>query len=922
MSGFTPDQTRVYLRVDGETGAGVQMEGDLLGFTITAGEKHISEVQGVGTGEFTFLDLDRDWDPTNTESPYYGNKIVGAQIYARTLAHGFYKRWYGRVERVESKTWGEDSLPIAKFVCTDWIGALVSPAANSVNGMFSDKILAGGVGSFYSFTSQQVNESAGTVQDLGPLQIVGQGATQPESGIPVTAPKFDLNAAGDGVLFDNDSGTFQSDPEYFAFLRPAVGGSTYNEWDKLDWNRGPGLGVLVEAELLANQFLGTSDQDRYWPTLHIPNNNVSATEDSISVWIRQRRQQVSSPYSDAADDTMYLDYRYDIGGVEVIKSLDIGRRDEFVGERRAFYATHDGSTITLGACVPYGVTGTVGGGGSLQTVSASYADDKSTYADFVDYRNATPGFGSFLYGTKSPERFNGILHTFGVVRASCDPNWASSLDQAVRFRGINPPGASSRLAACVDGVTDSFPTGWLIDNLDETIIFGEGWREPNQNVLACAGDLVAICAGRIYQPTWDVQSANARVRFDDFATAQQESAITKAIISDQPNRPDTISASRSVLHEDRESLLNWVEVDPQLFGKTIASDQTSIDLYGFHHARYEMPFGDTDQMVEYAALQVARYKDSRIVCTEMDFDFPSSDAWYQLQRLEIGSRVHVERQPGGVGSVAELEQVVIGYRIQYDATSGGWKWKLHCAPWEPWRPDFSYNNSEAPPNVAAYTTATGAGGASLTLRKPDSVQVGDRLVMIFADDGTHGSSTWTAPSGWTLDDQVGDGTVDTHFQMMWRTADGTEPDSYTVAFANSATTTNTVGVFLRISNPRSTSWVEGAEFTGTTGGAAGTPPATTQDQSAYLAVASFRGTSDSFAWTGTDWGEDTGVYRDRVPLSWGDTVQTDSGGGAGVALSWRVLPFPTTGTASTYTVTADTTLNWATACWALRSTHY
>jgi hypothetical protein len=882
---------------------------DVLGFSTDSGRKHASDVMSGGQANIAIQDLDRTYDPLNRLSARYGDVFVGGSLKVTVANDSDFWYWTGRITSVKHKAWGQDSLPVTEFVASDWVASMVSPQQYSVASMMVKKVQeAQGVGLFHTFSSDRVSTSNGTAKDWAGGSIdwvysennVDGVLVQNADNLGVDFLQAGVRASSNGTLFDHpavDLNTgFPND-------------STWND----EWVR-KGICAFADIAISSVGAVAASEPVRDWP-LWVFGNTLSTgtgSSDRLEFRIYSERSGSAGAYFDDSSDPLYLVY-YQVTMSTVLpdQALSIGTLGEFEGVRHSFILGIDLESVTMRVCVPKGVTGTVSGG-TAQSVGQTFAIDREalpvwTYSD-TKYRGRPIGFGGWVSG-KEPYYFRGTVYAAGLARAAGGASWATQMDAAARVRGLNSPDAGTRLASCLASVDTWFPSGWSDIDVSASVAYQADWEDPNQNILASARDLVSVTAGRMRTST----QIPDRVHFEDFGAAQDSAWVRRMLVTDQPRVFDSglVRSSSGTPSSDSRAMVNWVEVDSGDGFESQAEDTASVVAHGMQAARFQLPFGNAAEAGAFTAFYVARHKDQRVVVSPIEFSFPSGDAWSKLARLEIGHRVGVERQPGGVGSVSVVDQVVEGIQTVYEATHGTWKWILHLGSYEPWRTDFSYSSSDVSPGVASHTMGTGED--TITLGKPEGVQVGDILIAVLADDSTHNTgNAWATPAGWTADDNVGTAVGDCHLQVFRRLASGTEADSQTFTHNYPGSNTASCGAYLRA--PRlstgSLGHRESSEVAGQYGPVTVPGLTTTSTYNMVLAAAVARHSApEGMAWSGAGWVE--GVDQ------WGDMITAPVGN---CSLSWAVKRQDVAGaTGSAACATGEgSTVGWAGAQWALK----
>ena len=901
---------------------------DVLGFTTDSGRKSASDLLSGGQANVTIQDLDRTYDPLNRLSARYGDVFVGGSLHVTVENDSDFWYWSGRITSVKHKAWGQDSLPVTEFVASDWVASMVSPQTVSVASTMLKKIgEAGGRGQFFTFSSDRISTTHGSVKDWAGGRD-GYCQTYPASG----GLSYTLTSSSDNLGVDmTGRGGRLSVTSLDDIKWQATGPNPSHEWNE-DWIRG-GMCAFAEISLLSTNMssMSASVPRRYWTLLGFHNYSYSNDKERLHWYVYSERSGSAGAYYDDPSDSMFMGNTHMIMNVaSKVETASIGTLSEFEGVRRSFILGIDRDNVTLRACVPKGAGGTIGGGTS-QSVGETFAIDRDAFTawpaanlvsgfgdidrvsmdsfgggNFVDHNTA----GSALVaGYGLPNSPQCTWYAAGLVRADGDAGWVSKMDSSARLRGLNGPDVGARLASCVAGVDGWFPSGWSDIDSTTLVSYQEDWEDPNQNVLASARDLVSAIGGRMRAST---QIAD-RVHFEDFAAAQGGAWVRRMLVSDQSRTYDSdlIRSSSGSPSLDGRAMVNWVEVDSGSGFQSQVDDAVSVAAHGVQAARFQLPFGDSASTAAFTEFYVARHKDQRVVVSPVEFSFPTGDAWSKLARLEIGHRVGVERQPGGVGSVTAVDQVVEGIQTVFEATHGTWKWTLHFGSYEPWRTNLSYGSSDVSPGVASHTMGTGED--TIALGKPEGVQVGDILLAVLADDSTHDTAdSWATPAGWTADDTVGTDVGDCHIQVFRRLADGTEADSQTFTHSHAGSNTASCGAYLRV--PRLSTdalgFLESSEVAGQYGPVTVPGLTTTSTYNMVLAAAVARHSApEGMTWSGAGWVE--GVDQ------WGDMITAPVGN---CSLSWAVKRQDVAGsTGSAACATGEgSTVGWAGAQWALK----
>jgi hypothetical protein len=899
---------------------------DVLGFTTDSGRKSASDLLSGGQANVTIQDLDRTYDPLNRLSARYGDVFVGGSLHVTVENDSDFWYWSGRITSVKHKAWGQDSLPVTEFVASDWVASMVAPQTMSVSSTMLKTIdVAGGRGQFFTFSPDRISTTNGTVKDwVGGND--GYCETRPAGGgVSYTLTSnadnlgVDMNEKGGRIaITDLDVGKWQ-----------ATGPNPSHEWNE-DWIRG-GMSAFAEISLSSTFALSGSYPRRYWALLAFHNYGYSDDKERLHWYVYSERSGSAGAYYDDPSDSMFMGNSYMIMNVpSKVETASMGTLSEFEGVRRSFVLGIDRDTVTLRACVSKGAGGTIGGGTS-QSFGETFAVDRGAFAPWPA-ANLVDGYGDIdrvamsaygdgnfvegnIYGSPLvpyygyPNLNVCTWYAAGLARTDGDAGWASMMDSSARLRGLNGPDVGARLLSSLAGLDAWFPSGWSDIDSTTSVVYQEDWKDPNQNVLAGVRDLVSTMGGRMRAST---QIAD-RVHFEDFAAAQGNAWVRRMLVTDQLRTYDSnlIRSSSGSPSVNGKATVNWVEVDSGSGFQSQSDDAVSVAAHGVQAARFQLPFGSAAEAGAFTEFYVARHKDQRVVVSPVEFSFPSGDAWSKLARLEIGHRVGVERQPGGVGSVTAVDQVVEGIQTVYEATHGTWKWTLHFGSYEPWRTNLSYSSSDVSPGVASHTMGTGED--TITLGKPEGVQVGDILLAVLGDDSTHGTAdSWATPAGWTADDTVGTDVGDCHLQVFRRLADGTEADSQTFTHNYPGSNTASCGAYLRV--PRLSTdaleFLESSEVAGQYGPVTVPGLTTTSTYNIVLAAAVARHPSpEGMAWSGAGWVE--GVDQ------WGDMIAAPVGN---CSLSWAVKRQDVAGaTGDTACATGEgSTVGWAGAQWALK----
>lgn len=176
----------------------------------------------------------------------------------------------------------------------------------------------------------------------------------------------------------------------------------------------------------------------------------------------------------------------------------------------------------------------------------------------------------------------------------------------------------------------------------------------------------------------------------------------------------------------------------------------------------------------------------------------------------------------------------------------------------------------SPPTVQSFTSNTAVPGASLTLTKPSNVLAGDLLLIIVGNDDDTASAQWDdatlKPSGFTLINEAGNTTSDTHAAAFYRVADGTEGTTINVPAQSSD---DFWGYYIHVTdvNPTNPIHVIGSAYNGGSLGTHNIPGVTT---TAANALAFYVLSGD---------GGDVNPYS--VGGSWTESSEIDAGTGGG-----------------------------------------
>ena len=191
----------------------------------------------------------------------------------------------------------------------------------------------------------------------------------------------------------------------------------------------------------------------------------------------------------------------------------------------------------------------------------------------------------------------------------------------------------------------------------------------------------------------------------------------------------------------------------------------------------------------------------------------------------------------------------------------------------------------ATPVVATSTHAEVTSPAtSIDLTEPTGVASGDTLVVIVMNDAANAGAQWddsaNKPTGFTLINEAGDATCDTHIAAFWRVSDGTEGTPLNVPVASSSAQE---GWYLRITGAHASAPLD---VTGVDVSTSGTSHAitgvttTVDNVLAFYGIASDGGDTGPHSVAGTGWSEsdEDGVgTTDRLHASYGSKDQTTAG---------------------------------------------
>lgn len=113
--------------------------------------------------------------------------------------------------------------------------------------------------------------------------------------------------------------------------------------------------------------------------------------------------------------------------------------------------------------------------------------------------------------------------------------------------------------------------------------------------------------------------------------------------------------------------------------------------------------------------------------------------------------------------------------------------------------------TQVPVLQSGWTTSTAAASASLTLTKPTNVEAGDLLLILVGNDDNTATAQWDdvsiRPTGFSMINEAGNNTPDTHVAAFYRIADGTETATTSVP-AQSAD--NFWGFYIRVTGASTT----------------------------------------------------------------------------------------------------------------------
>ena len=199
------------------------------------------------------------------------------------------------------------------------------------------------------------------------------------------------------------------------------------------------------------------------------------------------------------------------------------------------------------------------------------------------------------------------------------------------------------------------------------------------------------------------------------------------------------------------------------------------------------------------------------------------------------------------------------------------------------------------PIIENYTQNTIIPGNSLTLTKPSGVQTGDLLIIIVGNDDNTATAQWNnttyKPAGFTLINESGNSTCDTHTAAFYRIADGTEDATIPVPAQSSD---DYWGFYIHISGVGADTPINKIGPDINTGSSVGsiaiTGVITDVDGCLAIYVHSYDGGDCSaFNPSGTGWSEESeiraGTGSGNSSGSWGKKEQTNLGATGTVTIS-------------------------------------
>ncbi len=205
-------------------------------------------------------------------------------------------------------------------------------------------------------------------------------------------------------------------------------------------------------------------------------------------------------------------------------------------------------------------------------------------------------------------------------------------------------------------------------------------------------------------------------------------------------------------------------------------------------------------------------------------------------------------------------------------------------------------STAVPTVVSGWRVATTSPGASLVLTKPSNVEIGDLLMIIVGNDDNTANAQWNnttlKPTGFTLINESGNTTSDTHTAAFYRVADGTEGATTSVPAQISA---DYWGYYIRVTGASTTNPINvvGADNddAGAVSHAVTSVNTTVNNTLAFYVISGDGDDTYPFSVSGTGWSESAevqvGAGGNGSAGTWGTRSMVTAGatGAATVAFS-------------------------------------
>ena len=637
-----------------------------------AGRRQVIDPFDPGQAEFVLEDPDRDFDELNIGTRTYpggtfdeGDLIDGAPVLVSLRPDGgaWVPWWRGTVTDIELTTYGgSDSNPRALITCRGVLSQLAQPLPWWPNDRIVDKFGRGRSTAFYSF-----NLENGT----------GDGRVEDFSG-----------KAADGVAYTSDGVTkgLVSSAAGSIDFGPAA---TESIWAPLqrDTNRSASDGWLAAFVVELEGHSSPSGDFETW-TLFSEGADEPATgspaslRDGLQVNLREYRTGQATADSNLMA-LVVTAWENGKGAGAVVNF--VGTRGDWIGHRRFVMVASSPANIQLSAMVLDG-DGSIGGaaydqgilpGGVFDVAGgpASRLEDEDRVFRIGRCFDFDPGGISGTAGETEPFQGAMELAAVGYVAGYTDP--LVVLDGTETLRTMLESDLVDRVEQYRDAIGFDVAV-WQANLAGVDLRCDEFVMRAGSSALDALRELVMMAHGRLCQ-------RGGVVHVDDWSAAAARAAGGSHPTYTDQGDPDVdlaYLAGSAKVSTGRDLITNRCRVEAADGWSYTHEDAASVAKHGVREAVYSLPFASRAAAQLFAEHVVTRLSTQRAFVSELVVDpkgAASAAWWAEITARELGDRIDVVRQPGGVGTVATIPQVLEGRHWAFSAIDEAFEFTLYLS---------------------------------------------------------------------------------------------------------------------------------------------------------------------------------------------------------------------------------------------------